>query len=56
VGDRLPIDIAAGRALGATTALVLTGIDQRRDIARSKSKPHVVARDLPAIARLLQEN
>jgi HAD superfamily hydrolase (TIGR01450 family) len=53
VGDRLPIDIAAGRTLGATTALVLTGIDQRRDVARSRSKPHLIVRDLPALARLL---
>jgi HAD superfamily hydrolase (TIGR01450 family) len=53
VGDRLPIDIAGGRAAGAATALVLTGIDQRRDIPRSRWKPHLVARDLPALVRLL---
>ncbi len=53
VGDRLPIDIAAGRALGAATALVLTGIDRRRDLARSRWKPDLVVRDLPALARLL---
>lgn len=54
VGDRLPIDIAAGRAAGATTALVLTGIDQRRDVPKSRWKPHLIAPDLPAVARALQ--
>jgi len=53
VGDRLPIDIAAGRALGATTALVLTGIDRRREVAASRWKPHLIARDLPALARII---
>lgn len=49
VGDRLPIDIAAGRALGARTALVLTGVDSRSDARRSAVKPDAI---LPSVADL----
>jgi phosphoglycolate/pyridoxal phosphate phosphatase family enzyme len=52
IGDRLPIDIRAGRALGSPTALVLTGIDSRADVARSPDKPHLVLKDLPALLKL----
>jgi phosphoglycolate/pyridoxal phosphate phosphatase family enzyme len=52
IGDRLPIDIRAGRALGSPTALVLTGIDSRRDVARSPHRPDLVLRDLPALLKL----
>jgi HAD superfamily hydrolase (TIGR01450 family) len=52
IGDRLPIDIRAGHALGSPTALVLTGIDSRADVARSPFKPHLVLKDLPALLKL----
>ncbi len=42
VGDRIETDIAAGRAAGMPTALVLTGIAKRKDAARSRIRPHVV--------------
>ena len=42
VGDRIETDIAAGRAAGMPTALVLTGISTRRDAARSRTRPHLV--------------
>ncbi len=51
VGDRLDIDAAAGRAAGARTALVLTGVDTRRDARRARAKPDLIARDLPALIR-----
>lgn len=42
VGDRIETDIAAGRAAGMPTALVLTGIATRKDVARSRIKPNLV--------------
>jgi ribonucleotide monophosphatase NagD (HAD superfamily) len=57
IGDRLDTDIlAAGRA-GLTTALVLTGITSRDDLAGSEIVPDYVFSDLPAILReLIGEN
>lgn len=52
VGDRLDIDVVAGRAIGARTALVLTGVDTRADVRRKRIRPDFVAADLPALARL----
>jgi 4-nitrophenyl phosphatase len=52
VGDRLDIDILAGRAIGARTALVLTGVDRRADIKRRGIRPNIVAADLPALLKL----
>lgn len=53
VGDRIEIDVAAGRALGARTALVLTGVATRADASRARPRPDLVVRDLPALARRL---
>lgn len=52
VGDRLEIDIAAGRAAGVFTVLVLTGIARRRDVARARIRPHLVLRELSDVLRL----
>ena len=52
VGDRPEIDIRAGRALGATTVLVLTGITKRRDVARGADAPHLVMNELAGLLRL----
>lgn len=46
VGDRIETDIAAGRAAGMSTALVLTGIATRKDAARSRIKPDLVVASL----------
>ncbi len=51
VGDRLETDIAAGRALGARTALVLTGIASERDAHRERIRPDIVTRDLRVLVR-----
>ena len=52
VGDRIPIDIAGGKAAGTHTALVLTGIDTRADLAKSRIKPDLVLKSLPDLLRL----
>jgi phosphoglycolate/pyridoxal phosphate phosphatase family enzyme len=52
VGDRIEIDIRAGKVLGAATALVLTGIATRRDATRAKLKPDLVLDSLRELVRL----
>lgn len=52
VGDRLDIDVAAGRALGTRTALVLTGVDRRTDIRRTGIRPDWILRDLSGLLAL----
>lgn len=49
VGDRLDTDIAAGHKAGLTTALVLTGVSQRSDLATAEVLPDYVFADLPAL-------
>lgn len=45
VGDRMDTDVVAGLELGLKTALVLTGVTKRADIARFPFRPeHVVER------------
>jgi 4-nitrophenyl phosphatase len=46
VGDRLETDIAGGQALGARTALVLSGISNQTQADRWVPRPDLVARDL----------
>ncbi|HTP03220.1 MAG TPA: HAD-IIA family hydrolase [Anaerolineales bacterium] len=46
VGDRLETDIAGGQALGARTALVLSGISTQQQADTWKPAPDFVARDL----------
>jgi len=46
IGDRLDVDIEAGKRLGAPTAVVLTGMTKRADLARSAVKPDYVLRGL----------
>jgi 4-nitrophenyl phosphatase len=55
VGDRLDTDIAMGAAVGMTTVLVETGVDDEADIADSDVAPdHVAAAvaDVPALLEL----
>lgn len=47
IGDRLDTDILAGHRLGATTALVLTGVSTRPEVAESPVKPDYIFEDLP---------
>jgi 4-nitrophenyl phosphatase len=49
VGDRLDTDIAAGHRAGLMTALVLTGVAKREDLASAEVLPDYVFADLPAL-------
>ena len=46
IGDRLETDILAGKAVHCQTALVLTGISRKEDIARTNIQPDIVAESL----------
>jgi HAD superfamily hydrolase (TIGR01450 family) len=46
IGDTLDMDIAAGRAAGIDTILVLSGISSREDVARTPNTPTWIVRDL----------
>jgi 4-nitrophenyl phosphatase len=46
VGDRLETDIAGGQALGARTALVLSGVSTSQQVSNWNPQPDVVANDL----------
>ncbi len=46
VGDRLETDIDGGRAWGARTALVLSGVSTREQLAGHNPQPDLVATDL----------
>ncbi len=49
IGDRLDTDILAGARAGMLTALVLTGVSTRDDIAKSDVLPDLVFSDLTAL-------
>jgi ribonucleotide monophosphatase NagD (HAD superfamily) len=52
VGDRLETDVTMGRAAGMPTALVLTGVTRREDLASAPVRPDYVLesiRDLLAL-------
>ena len=53
VGDRLDTDILAGHHAGLLTALVLTGVSQREDLATAEVMPDFVFADLPALTQAL---
>jgi 4-nitrophenyl phosphatase len=50
VGDRLDTDIAGAVAAGIDSALVLTGVTTRADLAASALQPTAVFADLPELA------
>lgn len=54
VGDRLDTDIAGAQALGLSTALLLTGVSQREDVAQSITPPDYIFDDLPALLAAIQ--
>ena len=49
VGDNLASDIAGGKRAGLTTILVLTGTNQRGDVAGAEVPPDIVLPDLAAL-------
>lgn len=53
VGDRLDTDILSGHRAGLKTALVLTGVSQRADLAQADVLPDYVFADLPALTQAL---
>ena len=53
VGDRLETDIVMGRNAGAQTAVVLTGITRREDLATAPVEPDYVLEDIGGILGLL---
>ncbi len=53
VGDRLDTDILAGERAGALTALVLTGVSTREDLAAAEALPDVIVSDLPSLVAAL---
>jgi phosphoglycolate/pyridoxal phosphate phosphatase family enzyme len=60
IGDRLDVDVEAGRRLGARTAIVLTGLTSHSGLARSRIKPDFVLRKLddllkPGFAALFRD-
>ena len=53
VGDRLETDVVMGRAAGAHTALVLTGVTRREQLASERAQPDYVFEDIGGILDLL---
>ena len=53
VGDRLDTDVLAGSRAGMATALVLTGVSTRDEIAGAAARPDLVVNDLPALTAAL---
>lgn len=53
VGDRLDTDVLAGHRAGLLTAMVLTGVSQREDLATAEVVPDYVFADLPALTQAL---
>jgi 4-nitrophenyl phosphatase len=53
VGDRLDTDILSGHRAGLRTALVLTGVSQRGDLASAEVLPDFVFTDLPALTQAI---
>ncbi len=56
VGDQLSTDIAAGRAAGLFTILVLTGVSAGRRADRSDPRPDFTVRNLNDLLRWLRRN
>lgn len=54
IGDRLDTDILAGNRARMLTAMVLTGVSSREEIADSEATPDIVVPGLPALMALLE--
>lgn len=55
VGDRLETDIRMGQEAGFVTALVLTGVTRKEDLAKIEKPPHLILDDLHALVLLINE-
>ena len=53
VGDRLETDIRMGRQAGMATAVVLTGVSTREDVARAAVRPDLVLENLGELPGLV---
>jgi HAD superfamily hydrolase (TIGR01450 family) len=53
VGDQIETDLIGARRAGVHTVLVLTGVENRVGLARSKIKPDAIIEDVDALAPLL---
>lgn len=56
IGDRLNTDVAGAQAVGMPTALVLTGISTRDDVAREGITPDVVVDNLGVLLKMWEED
>jgi NagD protein len=56
VGDRLETDILMGKTAGMSTALVLTGVTQRKDLARSSVLPDYTLESVADIPGLISRS
>jgi len=54
VGDRLETDIRMGKEAGMTTALPLTGVSQRSDVATAAYPPDYILESLPDLLPLME--
>ena len=52
VGDRLETDIAMGRHVGMSTALVLSGVTRREDLSHSSIQPDYVLESIADLVNL----
>ncbi len=49
VGDQIEVDVVAGKRIGATTLLVLTGVDKKENLKRASISPDYVLESLNSI-------
>ena len=55
VGDRVETDILMGHRAGMTTALVLTGVTRRADLAHAPAQPDYVLESIADVPRLFDK-
>jgi HAD superfamily hydrolase (TIGR01450 family) len=55
VGDRVETDILMGHRAGMTTALVLTGVTRRADLAHAPAQPDYVLESIAGVTRLFDK-
>ncbi len=53
VGDNLMTDIPAGAAAGIRTALILTGMSKRKDVANSPVEPTWIVEDYSELQEII---
>ena len=55
VGDRLETDIAMGKSVGMSTALVLTGVTDRESLGQSSIQPDYVLESLEDLMEIMKD-